>query len=240
MDAYASCRNCNASLTFGQAYCPGCGQKIVTRRLTLREIGHDLVQAFLQADRSVLSLAGLLLVRPGTVALEYVQGRRRRYFGPFAFLAVTVGLVSAVIALTGFHAIRSDNPNAVADVLQSHINLVLLAEVPLLTAFSRLLDLHGGLTFAEHLVLATYTASMRALFVTLVLIPIWYLFSPGGATARYMYYGYLLIWLIYFGFATSQFLQRRRVLSWCKGISAAILTWASTQVLASLAGSVLS
>src|SRR2546425_4919505 len=240
MDTPGKCRNCDADLTVGQAYCANCGQKIVSTRLTLHEIGHDLVHAFVHADRSILALVRMLLVRPGTVALDYVQGKRKRHFGPFAFLAVTVGIASAAIVLTGFHAVSSNNPNAVADFLQKHINLVFLAEVPLLTAFSRLLDLHGVFTFAEHLVLATYTVSMRVLFATIVLIPVWYIFSPGGVAASYLYYAYLSIWPIYFGFATSQFLQRQHVLSWCKGILAAILTWASTQGLATLAGFVFS
>lgn len=86
-----------------------------------------------------------------------------------------------------------------------------------------------------HLVLAAYTSSMRVLFATLVVIPVWYLFSPSGASANDLYYAYLLIWPIYFGFAASQFFPGKRALSWCKGTLAAILTWVSTQGLATLA-----
>jgi Protein of unknown function (DUF3667) len=216
-------------------YCAICGQKTISTRLTLRAIADDLLRAFVHADRSVLSLVRLLLVRPGRVALDYVQGRRKRYFGPFAFLGVIVAVASAAIVFTGFHAVSTDNPNPVADFLQTHINLVFLAEVPLLAAFSRILDAHGGFTFAEHLVLAAYTSSMRVLFATLIVIPVWYLFSPSGALARDLYFTYLLIWPIYFGFAASQFFQGKHALSWCKGILAVILTWASTQGLAALA-----
>jgi hypothetical protein len=231
------CRNCDGDLAFGQAYCGACGQKRATTRLTLHEIAHDLLHAFVHVDRSVLSLVRMLLVRPGTVALDYVQGKRKRYFGPFAFLIVVVAAASAAVALTGFHAISTNNPNAVADFLQTHINVVMFAEVPLLAAFSRLLDARDGFNFAEHLVLAAYASSMRVLFATLIIIPAWYLFRPSNATASYLYGAYLLIWPLYFGFAASRFLQGRRVFSWCKGILAAIFTWASMQGLASLATS---
>ena len=179
----------------------------------------------------------MLLVRPGAVALDYVQGKRKRYFGPFAFLFVVVAAASAAVALTGFHAISTNNPNAVADFLQTHINVVMFAEVPLLAAFSRLFDARDGFNFAEHLVLAAYASSMRILFASLIIIPAWYLFRPSSATASYLYGAYLLIWPLYFGFAASKFLQGRRVYSWCKGILAAIFTWASMQGLASLATS---
>lgn len=207
----------------------------MSARLTLHEIGQDLLHAFFHLDRSALSLVRMLLVRPGTVALDYIQGKRKRYFGPFAFLFVVVAVASAAVAITGFHAVSTTNPNAVADFLQAHINLVMLAEVPLLAAFSRILDARGGFTFAEHLVLAAYTSSVRVLFITLIVIPVWYLFRPGDATTAYLYYAYLGIWPIYFGFAASQFLHGKRVFSWCKGIFAVILTWVSTQGLAALA-----
>jgi hypothetical protein len=233
------CKNCDVDLAFGQAYCAACGQRVISTRLTLHQIAEDLLHAFFHADRSVLSLIGLLLVRPGAVALNYVQGKRKRYFGPFALLGVIVAVTSAAIVFTGFHAISTDSPNAVADFLQTHINLVFLAEVPLLAAFTRILDARGGFNFAEYLVLAAYTSSIRILFAALVVIPVWYLSSPSGAMARYLYYAYLLISILYFGFAASQFLRGKRTLSWAKGILAAILTWVSTQGLATLAAVIL-
>lgn len=121
--------------------------------------------------------------------------------------------------------------------MQSHINVVLFAEVPLLAVFLRLLDARGGFNFAEHLVLAAYASSMRILFATLIVIPAWYLFRPSNATASNLYAAYLPIWPRYFGFAASQFLQGRRVFSGSKGILAAILTWASTEGLTALATS---
>jgi len=229
------CRNCDADIVFGHAFCGKCGQKQGTPRLTLHEIAHELLHVFVHVDRSALSLVRLLLVRPGAVALDYVQGRRKRYFGPFAFLFVVVAAASAAIALTGFRAVSTNSPNVVAEFVQTHINIVMFAEVPLLAAFTRLLDAHGGFNFAEHLVLAAYTSSMRVLFAALIVVPVGYALRQHPATLRYLYYASLPIWPLYFGFAASQFLGGRRALSWCKGILAAILTWASTQGIASLA-----
>jgi hypothetical protein len=179
----------------------------------------------------------MLLVRPGAVALDYVQGKRKRYFGPFAFLFVVVAAASAVIALTGFHAVFTNSPNVVANFLQSHINVAMFAEVPLLAAFSRLLDARSCFNIAEHLVLAAYTSSMRVLFVTLIVIPAWFVFRPVNAMASFLLFASLSIWPLYFGFATSQFFPGRRVLSWSKGILAAILAWVSAQGIAVLAAS---
>jgi hypothetical protein len=81
------CRDCGAGLTPAQAYCGTCGQKRIVGKITLHEIAHDLIHAFVHVDRSVLSLVRQLLLRPGAVARDFIEGRRRRYFGPFGFLA---------------------------------------------------------------------------------------------------------------------------------------------------------
>jgi hypothetical protein len=229
------CRNCDADVPLRQVYCGNCGQKYATERLTLHEIGHDLLHAFMHVDRSAFSLVRMLLSRPGTVALNYVQGKRKRYFGPFGFLVVVVAAASAVIVLTGFRAVSSDSPNAVADFLQSHINLLMFAEVPLLAAYSRLLDVRGRFNLAEHLVLAAYTSSMRVFFATLIVIPFWYVFRPSNPAAVAL--ASLVIWALYFGFAASQFFPGRRALSWCRGFLTAVLASASMQGLIMLAAS---
>lgn len=236
-DTPNNCENCGATVECGPTFCGMCGQKLGRERLSLHAIGHDLLHVFVHVDRSALSLVRLLLVRPGAVALDYVRGKRKRYFGPFAFLFAVVAAASAVIAFTGFQAISSSDPNVVGDFLQRHINLVMFGEVPLLAAFLRLFDLGGGFNFAEHLVLAAYTSGMRVLFVILVVIPVWYVFRHDAATLRSLYYAYLPIWPLYFGFATAQFLSGKRALSWGKGMLSAVLTWASINGLASLVGS---
>lgn len=201
----------------------------------MREIARELIHAVFHVDQSAISLVRMLLVRPGTVARDYVQGRRKRYFGPFGFLFVVVAAASAVFALAGLRVAPTANSNLIADFLQSHSNLVMFAEVPLLAGFSRLLYARAGFNFAEHLVLAAYTSSLRILFATLILIPAWYVFRPTNATAVYLYVVYLMAWLLYFGFAASQFFSDRRVISWCKGILTGVLAWTSVQALATLA-----
>jgi len=241
MNAAASdllaCRNCEAPLSKGQSYCADCGQKTSAGRLSMKEIGHDFLHAVVHVDHSVVSLIRTLPLRPGTVALDYVQGRRKRYFGPFALLVVVAAVASALVHITGFRAVTTNNPNVVADFLQAHVNLVFLFQLPLVAAFSRLLDARGPFNFAEHLVLGAYASSMRVLFVAVIVIPAWYVFSPGETTARHLYYAYLPIWPLYFGFATSQFLPGKRAMSFCKGIVAGILAWAATQALGTLLGS---
>lgn len=211
------------------AYCGACGQKRLHGRLSMHEIGHDLLHAVAHVDRSALSLVGQLIVRPGRVAREYAEGRRRKHFGPFAFLVVVVALGAAVDALTGFSVVWSNSPNAVGAFLEHHVNLVYFIQVPVLAAFARLLFARDGANYAEHLVLAAYAGSLHVLYFTFIAAPLWWAVSPGPALARALYVINLPVWPLYFGFASSQFLPQRRALAACKGVAAVLLSQVAIQ-----------
>lgn len=209
-------------------YCADCGQKVTTHRLTLHEIGHEAMHALLHVDRSVLTLIRALALRPGRVALDYVQGRRTRYYGPFSFLIVSVAVTSAAIALTQFPAVTSDTPNAVASFLQHHVNLLWLFSVPITAAAFRALSPRGPFNYAEYLVLAAYYVGMRSLFFAIVNVGGWYVFRPGGRVAQDLYFALLPTAPVYLAFAASQFLPGSRWLSALKGVVAFALTLAAS------------
>lgn len=188
----------------------------------MHEIGHDLMHAFVHVDRGVLPLLRGLVLRPGHVAREYVRGARRRYFGPFAFLVVTVALSAFLSAVSGYQVITSSAAqNPVVLFLQSHPNLLFLAQVPLLAAWSRLFFLRGGDNYAEHLVLAAYTVGMRAVVFSLVNVPVWVIFRP-VAQAALLVQVYTVAWILYFAWATMQFRQGNRFWGFTGGLAAAL------------------
>ena len=233
-----ACKNCERPLIAGQRYCADCGQKAATPRLTLHDIGHETLHALLHVDRSVLSLIRALALRPGRVALDYVSGRRKRYFGPFAFLIVTVALASAAIAVTEFPAVTSDIPNAVARFLQHHVNLLFFVQVPIIAAACRVLTPRGPFNYAEYLVLNAYTAGMYILFFTVVIVCGRYLLRPSELMARDIYLALIPVYPLYLGFACAQFLPGSKWLAAVKGVAASLITYAVTQVLVSAASNV--
>lgn len=230
----ATCANCADPLSVGQRFCARCGQKADTKRLTLHELGHELLHALVHVDRSVLTLVRALLFEPGRVAAGYVAGRRRRHIGPFAFLVVVVALTSAEIAASGFHAVTADVPNVVGDFLQRHVNLVFFAQIPLLALFNRLLAWSQRFNYSEHLVLAAYTGAIHILCYAVLVIPGWLLLRQDPALATHLYYVYLPLWPLYFGFANSQFLEGPRWWSALRGVMALLLSQGTTLLIVSM------
>lgn len=220
-DPGATCRNCDAALAPSQKFCSQCGQRTdLAPRLTLHEIGHDVVHALLHVDRSIFALMRALLVRPGYVAREYIEGRRKRYFGPFAFLVISVGLASATILIFGVDLFRPMGDSPFAHVLSRHVNLVVLFQLPVLALFCWLFFFAEKLTFAEHLVFAAYVSGFRALMLGVLLTPIIWLAhaSPSSPVLVGAYYG---IWAVYLSFAATQFYRGHRALTVVKAILAA-------------------
>jgi hypothetical protein len=240
-----NCRNCDRALAEGSVFCAACGQKVIHERLSVRESLHEFWHAAIHADRSVLVLIRQLALRPGYVARDYVEGRRKRYFGPFAFLLLIVSIAAAAVALFGVTLIRlapvgSVPPesaavsaiglDAMGSFVQHHTNIVILVEAPLLAAFNRLVFAKDRTNFAEHMVLAAYTSGMRSLCTTLVLIPLSAILHLTGNARGALELSFLCIWIAYFAFAASQFSPQPRLAGALKGALAAVLTWAISQI----------
>jgi hypothetical protein len=239
------CRNCDQVFAEGQVFCAHCGQRLLVDKLG---VGESLRGFWSTMVYPVLVLGRALLVRPGYVAHDYVQGKRKRFLGPYAFLFLTVGLASAAVALSGFQMIHGKeldfgtgavplDARAVAATdafFQRHVNAVILLDTPLLAAFCRLLFRKERISFAEHLVLASYASGIRSLFTTIVMIPssliVFRLFATDSI---YFLMASVLIWITYFAFAMSQFSRQRGLTSGLKGAMAAVLAWICTQVVIS-------
>jgi hypothetical protein len=215
------CLNCDASLSAGQAFCSVCGQSSDTHRLSLHDITHALVHVFTHADRSVFSLVRDLAHKPGRVAREYVAGKRRRYFNPFTFAIVVIGVAALVMAASGFVNLASMGHKAspLSELLQKHLNLLVLAQLPLLALSCMVLFRSEKLSFTEHLVLAAYTSAFRSIFFCVFVAGFW-------AITRWNYSitlgAYMVLWLSYFGVACAQFYSGNRWWLWAKGIAAAL------------------
>ncbi len=224
IESAEACRNCEVPFASGQNFCGNCGQRAnIAPRLSMREIGHDLVHAITHADHSIFALVRALLTRPGYVARDYIEGRRKRHFGPFAFLVITVGLASAVILISGVQWFSPFKHGSAGDTLQRHINLVILVQAPLLAAFCAALFRRDRRNFAEHLVLAAYASGFRALFLALIETPL--LAATGANTANpWLATVYFGVWFGYFAFAASQFYEGRRWWTAFKATVAAILS----------------
>lgn len=89
----SNCLNCGATLISEQKFCPACGQKSDTKRISFPQLLRDLLLFITHAETGILNLIKGLAIHPGRTAAEYVDGKRKTYFNPFTFLAVCIAIM---------------------------------------------------------------------------------------------------------------------------------------------------
>jgi len=90
-----NCLNCGAHLT-GQ-YCGQCGQRAVGRLISIWQLLRDAFGDLLELDSRLWRTMIPLLIRPGLLTKDYLEGRRARYMPPFRMYLV-LSLLFFVVA----------------------------------------------------------------------------------------------------------------------------------------------
>jgi hypothetical protein len=90
-----SCLNCGTRLT-GQ-YCGQCGQRATSRFISIFELLRDAFGDLFELDSRLWRTLAPLLVRPGLLTRDYLEGRRARYMPPFRMYLV-LSLLFFVVA----------------------------------------------------------------------------------------------------------------------------------------------
>jgi hypothetical protein len=87
-----NCLNCGNELS--GKYCSGCGQKADIHRITFKNfIVHDLLHGAFHIEKGMLFTGKNALIRPGQAALEYISGKRKRYYNVFLLILLVFGLM---------------------------------------------------------------------------------------------------------------------------------------------------
>jgi hypothetical protein len=210
------CKNCDA--TFNGSFCPGCGQKANVHRITMGYVSHESLHAVTHADKGLLLLVRKLLLQPGIVAKEYIEGKRKKYFNPLSFLVITSAINAYISYKTGYFTATSTGqgggsgrrmPQMMIEAFQiSNENgklLSLILIVPLLAFLSWLLFRRSKYLMAETFVLNSFIVGQSHVIRTLIFIP-WFLLAPQQSGINIAVFELLL--LIYLVVAYRQFFQQ--------------------------------
>ena len=148
------CLNCGQLLN--SKFCPDCGQKSNTHRITIKRfLAHDLLHGVWHLERGMLFTIKEAIVRPGQAALDYIRGKRIRYYNVFYLSLLLIGVNALLIYfIRPYQPIENNNPNenSLFKFLSEHAKLLVFAIVPVLAANAILVFRKIKLNFAEHLI----------------------------------------------------------------------------------------
>ena len=95
------CKNCSEQVD--QKYCPNCGQKATTGRISLPGLIRDLPHAVFHIDKGILFNVVQLFKRPGPAIIDYLDGKRKNFFHPASYLVIALVLNYLVVKITDLH-----------------------------------------------------------------------------------------------------------------------------------------
>lgn len=227
------CLNCGEELTTEDRFCPKCAQKAHTHRLTLAHFFHEFFHAFTHTDKGILHLLKALALRPGTVAREYVAGKRKKYFNPFTFFLIIMGVF--VFTGTVFRksdiAIRPDEQvlrripseegrqqyiatmqrvENVRNFTNKHGNVIAMVAIPFLSILTWLFFRGMGYNYAEHLTANMLFITFSNLLFALIVFPLAAALK-GGTGLGMVYLFAFLIQALYLSWGLNGFLQLKSV-----------------------------
>jgi Protein of unknown function (DUF3667) len=121
-----SCENCGMPLS--GPYCSACGQRVLPHGLSLKEFLGDAAEAITHADSRFWRTFVPLLVRPGFLTQQFIQGRRANFLPPFRLYLVLSVVFFLVIPLTASQP--NDPANSPAEVsAQAQVRAALQKEL---------------------------------------------------------------------------------------------------------------
>ena len=85
------CLNCGHPLELTDKYCSNCSQLNSTKQLSINDFFQEFMSSIFTYDSRLRYTIKDLLLKPGTITRNYVNGQRLKYANPFRFfLSVSI------------------------------------------------------------------------------------------------------------------------------------------------------
>jgi len=213
------CKNCGSAQI--DNYCSNCGQKIYTKRFTLKNFFNVFLDAF-NIEKGFIHTFKMLFFRPGVIINEYIKGKTKKYFNPLKYVILIAGIYSIFVVSTNIletsvdttNEIMSKNSEAINQVQNSeetiefqknwieffkqYINIIPILIIPFLSLVTMWFYRSKKLFYGEFLIVNCYLIAQSFAISCIIAIPL-ALLTP--TLLNYFPLILLMITIIYFSYA---------------------------------------
>lgn len=226
-----TCKNCD-TLTPGN-FCPNCGQKSTTAKITFRNLSKDFLATILNLDAPVYKTIARLSTRPGALIRSYIRGKRKSFYNPLRYLVFSMALYLLVKVLIDFDPVATFNAMKGAEssytvssstvsepsldagqFFSRNINILIFILSFTFAAVAKLFFWRSGITLAEYMVLGLYSVGHYMLIGSMIMLMT--LISP-----KFFILNYLIV-LVYFSFVIISFHEGHWLWRSLKGVLAVL------------------
>lgn len=92
-----NCKNCQTNLITEDKFCTKCGAKVITTKITFSSASEEFFSNFISWDNKFYKTLLHLFSKPEQVINGYLNGVRKRYMQPFAFLIIAITIYGIYI-----------------------------------------------------------------------------------------------------------------------------------------------
>lgn len=221
------CKNC--AFEFTGKFCPDCGQKAKTKRITLKTVWEEVRKSVVHYDQGFTYTVLQLFRRPGHAIREYLEGKRVNHVKPVKFLLWATALNFLVFHLVGLDTQMINTLSErqgqnklsmqVTQYIFDHPALMTLLMIPNIAFFSWLYFRKQAYNYAEHFVLNAYLMGMVSLF-GVASNPALKLIGTAKSAFSIQTGIVAFLWIGYTGWAYVQFFQppQKKWRTWLKAL----------------------
>ena len=158
------CKNCEQH--FEGNFCPNCGQSSHEHRINAHYFIHDIPHSVFHIDGIFLSTLKGLFVRPGAVVSGYLEGKRVKYFRPFAYVMVMTAISTFLVNFFLFlqtKLVHHFTPNFVIpkseNFFEHYFSIFIFLMIPFASLVTWIFFIKKKYNFWEHFLANTYIAA---------------------------------------------------------------------------------
>ena len=161
------CKNCNTDLSSN--FCSNCGQRSSVNKVTFAETFQDFVDATFSFNAPLIRTTKLLLINPGKLFNDYLNGKRKSYYKPVSFFIITTLIYVIIRSIIDYNPMTTAGVNVDGKILEDagqfmvkNINNIMFLFVFTLAFFLKLLFYKRN-SFAEFIAISFYAIGVYTL-----------------------------------------------------------------------------
>lgn len=180
------CKNCHNE--FEGAFCNHCGQNANVKRLNAHYLFNEFPSSIFQVDKGFFFTVHQLFIRPADAIKDFINGKRKPYFKPLAFLLLTSSIYILLNYLldknTFFESFIEgylESYREAHDLTEKEVSniqsvnwiiknqtYVILFFIPIISIASYVVYYRFRLNYVEHLVLNIYVIGQQMIIFSLL------------------------------------------------------------------------
>lgn len=170
MDNMQECKSCGFSGAGN--YCSRCGQSYKIKRITFSTLVHDVFHLFTHLEKGFGYTLKQLIIAPGKMQREYIEGARTRHQKPFSmfFICATITAVSRYWIYETLLKYYHEGDISEANFFHEYMVILYIFLFPLFALVTHLLFYKSQYNYAETGVLLLYTFSFFFLIASFIAV----------------------------------------------------------------------